>query len=122
MSIVGQLKYNRNVLTRFTNEGDFVVAMAHENLDLAGVPYRIFHWTPDFMEKEDSPLVPIWLTLLGLPIHLFHATILKSIGGGFGCFLKRDSANVCVMRPEVARISVEVDVSVPLRHSFWLSN
>lgn len=47
-------------------------------------------------------------------------TILKSIGRGFGHFLKHDNVKACVTRPEVARICVEMDISKPLRHHFWL--
>lgn len=48
--------------------------------------------------------------------------MLRSIGGGFGRFLKRDNATACVSWKEATRICVEMDVSKPLRHSFWLGS
>lgn len=82
--------------------------------------YRIFHWTPDFNEEDDSPLDPVRITLPGLPPNYFHVSILKSIGGGFGKFLKRDNTTACVTRPQATHICVKMDVSKPLRHSFWI--
>ncbi|KAG2701938.1 hypothetical protein I3760_06G068500 [Carya illinoinensis] len=60
-----------------------------------GVSYKTFHWTPDFSGEDDSPRVPIWLTLPGLPPNYFHVSIFRSIGGGFGRFLKRDNVTAC---------------------------
>ncbi|KAF5465236.1 hypothetical protein F2P56_015261 [Juglans regia] len=72
------------------------------------------------MEDEDSPWVPIWLTLPGLPPNYFQESMLRSIGNGFGCFLKQDNAMTCVTHPEAVHICVEIGVSQPLRNSFWL--
>ncbi|XP_035543856.1 uncharacterized protein LOC118347890 [Juglans regia] len=46
--------------------------------------------------------------------------MLTSIGNGFGRYLKRDNATACVTHLEAARICLEIDVSKPLRKSFWL--
>lgn len=56
----------------------------------------MFHWTPEFVEEDDSPLVLVWLSLLGLPPNVFHDFILRSTGGDFERFLKRDNAKACV--------------------------
>ncbi|XP_041004168.1 uncharacterized protein LOC121249532 [Juglans microcarpa x Juglans regia] len=120
--VVGQLKNPRNVLIRISNEEDFNSVMVRGNSEVEGVLYRVFHWMPNFIEEEDSPWVPVWLTLSGLPPNYFHESILRSIGGGFGRFLKRDNVTACVTHSEAAHICVEMDVSKPLRHSFWLDN
>ncbi|XP_042973018.1 uncharacterized protein LOC122304820 [Carya illinoinensis] len=118
--VIGQLRNPRNVLIRLVMEEDFISVMARGNSELLGVPYRIFHWSPDFIEEEDSPWVPFWLSLPGLPPNFFQESILRSIGDGIGKFLKRDNATACVTRPEAARICVEVNVAGSLRKSFWL--
>ncbi|XP_018826667.2 uncharacterized protein LOC108995543 [Juglans regia] len=87
---------------------------------MEGIAYRVFHWTPEFKEEEESPIVPVWISLPGLPPNYFHGSILKSIGGGFGRILKCDNATACVTHPEVAQIYVELDLSKPLQHHFWL--
>lgn len=101
---------------RLTN--DFVAVMARGNVEIQGVPYRVFHWTPDFNEEEDSPLMPVWISLPSLPSNYLTLSMLQSIGGGLGWFLKLDNATECVMRLEAARIYVEMDVSKPLHHHF----
>lgn len=79
--------------------------MARGNANVMGTPYKIFHWTPDFDEDPESPLVHVWISLLGLPLNYFYSSILKSIGGGFGRFLTRDNATTAsVLRLEDARI------------------
>lgn len=117
--VIGQLQNLRNVLVRMAEE-DFISVMARGNSEMYGSPFRVFHWTPDYVEEEDFPWVPFWITLPGLPPNYFQESILRSIGNGFGRYLKRDNATVCVTRPEAARICVEIDVSQPLRKSFWL--
>lgn len=72
------------------------------------------------MEDEDSPWLPVWMTLPGLPSNYFLESMLRSIGDGFGKYLKRDNAAACVTQPKAAQICVELDISSPLRHSFWL--
>ncbi|XP_042972861.1 uncharacterized protein LOC122304669 [Carya illinoinensis] len=122
MPVVGQLRNTRNILVRLINEGDFVSIMARGCSDVNGVPYKIFHWTPGFNEEDEPPLVPVWLTLPGLPPNYFQTSMLKSFGDGFGRFLKCDNATLCVTRPEAARICVELDVSAPLKKHFWIGS
>lgn len=117
---MGQLCNPRNVLVRMSIEDDFINAMVRGNSEIHGVHFRVSHWTPDFVEEEDSPLVLVWVTLPGLPPNYFQESMLSSIGNGFGRYLKRDNAMACVTRPMVAHICVEIDVSKPLRKSFWL--
>ncbi|XP_042951450.1 uncharacterized protein LOC122287689 [Carya illinoinensis] len=118
--VIGQLRNPRNVLVRLVMEEDFISVMARGNSEVLGVPYRIFHWSPDFIEEEDSPWVPVWVSLPGLPPNFFQESILRSIGDGIGKFLKRDNATACVTCPEATRICVEVNVAGSLRKSFWL--
>ncbi|KAG2685520.1 hypothetical protein I3760_10G128900 [Carya illinoinensis] len=122
MPVVVQLRNSQNILVRLINEGDFVSVMARGCSDVNGVPYKIFHWTPGFNEADEPSLVPIWLTLPGLPPNYFQMSMLKSFGDGFGRFLKCDNATLCVTRPEAARICVELDVSAPLKNHFWIGS
>lgn len=118
--MVGQLCNPRNILVRISKEDDFISVMARGNLEIHGVPFWLSHWTSDFMEEEDSPWVLVWVTLPGLPLNYFQVSMLSSIGNGFGRYLKRDNTMMCVTHPEVAQTCVEIDVSKPLRNSFWL--
>lgn len=88
------IEKSSKVLIRLTNEDDFVSVMSWGHSEIMGVPYKVFHWTPDFNENVDSPVVPIWITLPGLPPNYFQPSMLKSIGDAFGNFLKWDNAIV----------------------------
>ncbi|XP_042964616.1 uncharacterized protein LOC122298830 [Carya illinoinensis] len=68
--------------------------MARGYSDVNGVPYKIFHWTPGFNEEDEPPLVPVWLTIPGLPPNYFQTSMLKSFGDGLGRFLKCDNATL----------------------------
>ncbi|XP_042974693.1 uncharacterized protein LOC122306327 [Carya illinoinensis] len=122
MPVVGQLRNSLNILVHLINEGDFVSVTARGCSDVNGVPYKIFHWTPGFNEEAKPPLVPVWLTLPGLPPNYFQMSMLKSFGDGFGRFLKCDNDTLCVTRLETARICVELDVSAPLKNHFWIGS
>lgn len=57
-------------------------------------------------------MVPVWISLPGLLPNYYHSFIpLLSF---------QINATACVTRPEAARICVEMDVSKPLWHHFWL--
>lgn len=52
MPVVGQLKNPQNILVRFTNEDDFFSVISRGNSEITGAPYRVFHWTPNFVEQR----------------------------------------------------------------------
>lgn len=50
---------------RLSNEEDFLKALSREATDIDGVPYRGFHWYPDFNEdREPSLVLVIWVVVL----------------------------------------------------------
>ncbi|VFQ74340.1 unnamed protein product [Cuscuta campestris] len=71
---------------------------------------------PCRISNFDSPLIPVWISLEGLPIHLFDSLALYSIANSIGKPLKTDAATACLSRPSFARICVEVDTSKELPH------
>lgn len=86
--VIGQLQNPRNVLVQMAKEEDFISVTTRGNSEIHGVPFRVSQWTLEFKEDEDSPWVPVWITLLGLPPNFFQESILWSIGNGFGHYLK----------------------------------
>lgn len=69
-------------------EEDFIYMMVRGNSKILGVPFRVFHWTPDYVEDEDFPWVPVWMNFPRLPLNYFQESILRSIGDRFGKYLK----------------------------------
>ncbi|VFQ82564.1 unnamed protein product [Cuscuta campestris] len=68
-------------------------------------------WTPDYIEGEDCPIVPVWVSCPKLPIYLHDQRALSLIGSSIGRPLKVDENTLNFSRPDLARFCVEVDVS-----------
>lgn len=81
---------------------------------------RITKWTVDFDSTADVPIVPIWIALPGFPIHLHRREALFEIVRPVGTPIKLDVATSDGLRPSVARICVEVDVSQELPQKIYL--
>ncbi|VFQ83659.1 unnamed protein product [Cuscuta campestris] len=71
-------------------------------------------WTPDYIEGEDCPIVPVWVSCPKLPIYLHDQRALSLIGSSIGRPLKVDENTLNFSRPDLARFCVEVDVSKAL--------
>lgn len=72
---------------------------------------RVTKWTPDYDPKVRVPVVPVWIFLLGLPIHFHQHEALFQIGRMVGTPMKQDTATAKNIRPSVAQLCVENDVS-----------
>ncbi|XP_042974857.1 uncharacterized protein LOC122306492 [Carya illinoinensis] len=110
----------RNVFIRFSNEPNFVKALSREATDVDGVPYRGFHWHPDFDEEAEPSLVLVWVFLLGLPPNFYHESLLKNITSPFGRFLRRDNATRCATKTDGARVCLEMDAAVEPIRGIWI--
>lgn len=75
---------------------------------------KVTKWTPSFDPCVDTPIIPVWVALEGLPIHLHDYRTLYEIAKLIGTPLKMDSATLSFHRPSVARFCVEVDVTIDL--------
>ncbi|VFQ95461.1 unnamed protein product [Cuscuta campestris] len=110
----------RHILINFESEKDFLRCLLRKYWKINGFTLKVFRWTPDFDPNADSPLIPVWIGLEGLPIHLFDSLALYSIGNLLGKPLKTDSATTTLSRPSVARICVEIDTSKELPRCVWI--
>ncbi|XP_035546258.1 uncharacterized protein LOC118348509 [Juglans regia] len=118
--VVSAMQNSRNVFIRMSKEEDFNKALSRESCEINGVCYRPFAWSPDYTEEYESPCVPVWVFLPGLPPHFYHASVLKMITAPIGKFIRRDNPTTCATRTDGARICLEVDASRdPITH-FWL--
>ncbi|KAJ6796051.1 Uncharacterized protein M6B38_221620 [Iris pallida] len=83
---------------------------------------RIFKWTPCFNSTEESPLIiPVWVSLPGLPYHLFHKKAVMDIASALGYPMKIGKATSELSRPSHARVFVEVDASRELPSKVWIN-
>ncbi|XP_040996123.1 uncharacterized protein LOC121242304 [Juglans microcarpa x Juglans regia] len=119
VQVVSTMWRPRNVFVRMASEEDCMRALSREACDIDGIPYRAFHWTPNFKEQEEPSIVPIWIELPGLPPNFYHESFLKILTAPIGRFIRRDNPMRCATRTDGARICVEMDAAIePLSH-FW---
>ena len=82
---------------------------------------RIFKWSTEFRCSVESPIVPVWVSFLYLPVYFMHCKpALFSITSAVGTHLRVDHATASVNRPYVAKVLVEYDISRPLLPRIWI--
>lgn len=109
-----------HILLNFTNVADYLRCFYRRSWLISGCHMRITKWTVDFDPSTDVPIVPVWIAFPGLPIHLHRKEALFEIVKPIGCPIKLDVATKDGLRPSVARVCVEVDVSKDLPPKIYL--
>ncbi|KAI0519357.1 hypothetical protein KFK09_006801 [Dendrobium nobile] len=83
---------------------------------------RILKLTPFFDVKEESPIVPIWISFPNLRLHFFNHKVLHALGLIFGRPLQTDQATASRTGLFVARILVEVDITKKYAKEVWVGS
>lgn len=109
-----------HILLNFRQEADYLRCFYRRSWHISGCHMRITKWTVDFDPTTDVPIVPVWVAFPGLPIHLHCHEALFEIVKPIGSPLKLDVATSDALRPTVARVCVEVDVSQELSQKIYL--
>lgn len=110
----------RNVVIKLFLEEDFNKLLFLENPNGAGTPFRFFKWTPKFSLGDESPIVPVWISLENLPIFLFQEEALFQIGKLVGVPVKLDGYTANRSKLHQATMCVEVDVSKSFPSHVWI--
>ncbi|XP_075075277.1 uncharacterized protein LOC142162671 [Nicotiana tabacum] len=124
VSIKGEAKIGvydfRTVFIDVTNEKDCKTVWFRRSIEIDGMVMWLQKWSPNFKPEEDSPIVPIWFLLLGLPFHCHTWNYVKKILGPLGVPLSMDIATNYRTRPGMAKVRVKVDLTKPLVNSIWV--
>ena len=110
----------RNILIRFSLHEDYVkiwlkdATLIEENL------FRFFKWFPAFVPGIEPPVVPVWVSLPGLPLNFFKKPYLELLVKPIGKVLAFDQATLSLARPGVARVCVEVNLLANNPTRIWL--
>lgn len=97
----------RHVVIKLFLEEDFNHLWLLENPNVAGTQFRLFKWSPSFSFEDESPVVPVWISLENLPIFLFHREALYEIGKFLGVPIKVDGYTANRSKLHQASICVE---------------
>nr|XP_027109270.1 uncharacterized protein LOC113729143 [Coffea arabica] len=110
----------RHILIRFCLEEDYLRCWTKGWWSIADFPMRTFKWTPEFKVTSESTHAPVWVALEHLPIHFFDKVSLFSIVAAIGSPLQVDAATANLVRPSVARICIDLDISRDLPSRIWI--
>ncbi|KAI9176278.1 hypothetical protein LWI28_000684 [Acer negundo] len=111
---------NHHVLLHLANEKDYIHAWAREGRVVDGCQFRLFNWFANFDVNKEPSIVPQWIFLLDLPLHLYRLDCLQSFATRFGRFLGTDNATLYRTRATWARMCVEVDLQEEVVEGFPL--
>ncbi|KAL0927679.1 hypothetical protein M5K25_001877 [Dendrobium thyrsiflorum] len=112
----------RHVSIQLSNDLDYSRVFARRSYYILNCQMRLLKWTPFFDVKEESPIVPIWISFPNLRLHFFNSYVLHALGSIFGRPLQTDQATASRSRPSVARVLVEVDITKKHPKDVWLGS
>ncbi|KAK4380875.1 hypothetical protein Sango_3022900 [Sesamum angolense] len=107
---VGRLNF-KHMLIRLSNEEDLSRIWLRGEWTFDSFHMRVFKWTPDFDPQIESPIALVWICLPALPVHLFVKNALFTLGTKIGKPLRMDEPTADLLRPDLARVCVEIDVT-----------
>ncbi|KAI0496673.1 hypothetical protein KFK09_022997 [Dendrobium nobile] len=113
---------SRHISIQLSNDLDYSRVFSRHSYYILNCQMRLLKWTPFFDVKEESPIVPIWISFPNLRLHFFNANVLHALGSIFGRPLQTDQATTSRSRPSVARILVEIDITKNHPKEVWIGS
>ncbi|XP_017974453.1 PREDICTED: uncharacterized protein LOC108661542 [Theobroma cacao] len=102
-------------LVKFTEEGDYLRALLDGPWVIQGSYSLVQPWTPNYLRgANDLTAVAAWVRFPGMPLHLYHKSVLRRLAALLGHLLKIDYNTCSKKRGKFARIAVELDLTKPL--------
>ncbi|KAI9195370.1 hypothetical protein LWI28_014229 [Acer negundo] len=111
---------NHHVLLHLANKKNYVHVWAREGKVVAGCQFQLFNWSANFDVNKEPSIVPQWIFLPDLRLHLYRQDCLQSFAARFGRFFGTDNAMLYCMRATGARMCVEVDLQEEVVEGFSL--
>ncbi|KAL0907377.1 hypothetical protein M5K25_021783 [Dendrobium thyrsiflorum] len=113
---------SKNILVKFVNDLDYCRVFSHRLYFVGNCYMKLVKWSPLLDIDIDSPTIPIWVSFPNLRPHLFTPRILFGLGSLFGRPLRTDNATSNGLRPSVARVLVELDVTKKYSDFVWIGS
>ncbi|WMV13664.1 hypothetical protein MTR67_007049 [Solanum verrucosum] len=111
---------SRHIYIDFDNEADHISIWTKQRMFIAGQSMKLQVWTPTFKPAEETPIVPIWITLPELPWNCQYMDILTPLLSPIGKALYLDSATMQKTRGSVAKVQVQIDLTKERPQHVWL--
>lgn len=107
------------VLT-LTLEDDYLKFWSKGEVIIGTVSIRFSKWISEFKFEEESSIVPVWVRLVDLPLHLYDKKCLYLIAKILGNPVKVDEVTANGSRGSFARVCIEIDVLNPRQDHIWV--
>lgn len=85
---------SRHIYIDPDNEADHITVWTKQRIFINGQLMRIQVWTPTFKPEEETPVVPIWVTLPELPWRCYYLEFLTTLLSSIGKALYLDSVSI----------------------------
>uniref|UniRef100_M1D8N9 Ta11-like non-LTR retroelement protein n=1 Tax=Solanum tuberosum TaxID=4113 RepID=M1D8N9_SOLTU len=113
--------YNaRHVFIDLENELDYNTVWTQQRMTIEGKLMRIQAWSPNFRPEEETPIVPIWVLLPGLPWHCFKKEFITPLLESVGKVLYLDTTSIKRTRASMAKVKVQVDLTKARPRHVWI--
>ncbi|KAH0684401.1 hypothetical protein KY285_021903 [Solanum tuberosum] len=113
--------YNaRHVFIDLENELDYNTVWTQQRMTIEGKLMRIQAWSPNFRPEEETPIVPIWVLLPGLPWHCFKKEFITPLLESVGKVLYLDTASIKRTRASMAKVKVQIDLTKDRPRHVWI--
>ncbi|KAG5631323.1 hypothetical protein H5410_003040 [Solanum commersonii] len=76
--------------------------------------------TPNFRPEVETPIVPIWVLLSGLPWHCFKKEFITPLLESVGKVLYLDTTSIKRTRASMAKVKVQVDLTKTRPRHVWI--
>ncbi|WMV50084.1 hypothetical protein MTR67_043469 [Solanum verrucosum] len=111
---------SRHIYIDLDNEADHIAVWTKQKMFIAGHLMKLQVWTPTFKPAEETPILPIWITLPELPWHCYYMDILTPLLSPIGKALYLYSATMQKTRGSVAKVRVQIDITKERPQHVWL--
>ncbi|KAK4733768.1 hypothetical protein R3W88_008029 [Solanum pinnatisectum] len=111
---------SRHIYIDLDNEADHISVWTKQRMFIAGHSMKLQVWTPTFKPAEETPIVPVWVTLPELPWHCYYMDILTPLLSPIGKALYLDSATMQKTRGSVAKVRVQIDLTKARPQHVWM--
>ncbi|KAK4716316.1 hypothetical protein R3W88_014654 [Solanum pinnatisectum] len=111
---------SRHIYIDLDNEADHISVWTKQKMYIAGHSMKLQMWTPTFKPAEETPIVPVWITLPKLHWHCYYMDILTPLLSPIGKALYLDFATMQKTRGSVAKERVQIDLTKKRHQYVWM--
>ncbi|VFQ83122.1 unnamed protein product [Cuscuta campestris] len=120
---------SQEILFIFKRKEDYLRWFHRRKWNIKSSTITLCKWSVDYSPFKDCPVIPVWVEIKNIPLHLSDQIPLYSIASALGKPLKLGRKTAMGIYPGSAKVCVEMDVSISkppkihLRHGtrdLWL--